>query len=738
MMQLMKYQVTAVRKLLTRSSELLQSDHSGKVIFQAPTGSGKTIMMASYLEELINESTLKNETFSFIWAAPRKLHLQSKEKLRNFYSETKSLECKDFGDLIGNVLGENEILFLNWESINKVESNTIVKENERDFYLRKVIENTLEEGRKIVLVIDESHHHANSEISKQLIADMSPSLTIEVSATPTMENPDEIVKVSLDEVRVEGMIKKSISLNEGFKNILTKDAIESELANGQDAFVLAQAMAKRESLVQKYERDGIKVNPLVLIQLPDKKATEDEVLRQEIVKSLKEDYGITAENGKLAIYLSEEKENLENIAKNTNETEVLIFKQAIALGWDCPRAQILVLFREHKSVAFSIQTIGRILRMPEPQVGHYLDEELNRAFVFTNISDISINEELARGYITIHTSKRIDSYKPVNLKSVYRLRQRERTRINSEFISIFLSAAEHYGLKSKINLQNQSVERGLISDTSIANIDELGNTVISSSYEVAIRNELDLQKLFDSYIRQNLEPFHPEDRSIGRLKESIYGFFAISFDMEYASDQSKIINIVMSAENSKHFVNVIDKAKEEYIDIVEKRQRELVELSDWNVPESLNYNANESLISVKQSVMMPFYTAAKFKTELAFIKFLEESSNVEWWFKNGERDATFFAIPYMENGESKPFYVDFIVRLKSGEIGLLDTKRGQTVKTAVEKSDGLQEYIAKNKGTFGGIIDNTKDDFTGRWMVFKRSAEELHADDFSNWDHLEL
>lgn len=737
-MNLKKYQTDAIAKLLVRSIELLNSGTNRKIIFQAPTGSGKTIMMAQLLAEMTSDPAFANHSFSFIWAAPRKLHHQSREKLSKYYSKNQTLVCREFFELSENRIDENEILFLNWESINKLDGNTIVKENEREFYLRKVVENTIEEGRKIVLVIDESHHHATSEISKQLIVDMSPDLTIEVSATPTLEDPDEIVKVTLDEVRAEGMIKKSISLNEGFKNILTKEAVESELATGQDAFVLKQAMAKRAILVELYKKNDIKVNPLVLIQLPDKKASEDEVLRQEIVKSLKDEYGITTENGKLAIYLSEEKENLENVAKNTNETEVLIFKQAIALGWDCPRAQILVLFREHKSVAFSIQTVGRILRMPEPQVGHYVEEALNNAFVYTNISDISINEELARGYITIHTSKRIDSYKPVNLKSVYRLRQRERTRINSEFISIFLRAAENYGLKAKINLENQSVERGLISDTSIANIDELGNTVISSSYEVAIRNELDLQKLFDSYIRQNLEPFHPEDRSIGRLKESIYGFFAISFDMEYASDQSKIINIVMSAENSKHFVNVIDKAKEEYIDIVEKRQRELVEVSDWNVPESLNYTANESLIYVKQSVMMPFYSAAKFKTELAFIKFLEESSNVEWWFKNGERDATFFAIPYMENGEFKPFYVDFIVRLKSGEIGLLDTKRGQTVKTAVEKSDGLQEYIAENKGTFGGIIDNTKDDFTGRWMVFKRSAEELHVDDFSNWELLEL
>ena len=737
-MKLKRYQESAVKKLVARSLELVPAGGSKRIIFQAPTGSGKTIMMAAFLEALVREPQLEKENFSFIWAAPRKLHIQSKLKLKSYYQDSRILDCKDFNDLIDNQIGENEILFLNWESINKIDSNTYVKENEREFYLAKVVQNTIDDGRKIILIIDESHHHANSEISKQLIEVMSPSITFEVSATPTMLSPDDIVKITLDEVREEGMIKKSIALNEGFKNLFANNSIDSELSEGQDALVLRHALKKRQFLLDLYKENGINVNPLVLIQLPDKKATEDEILRHEIVKSLANDYGISTENGKLAVYLSEEKENLENIAMNDNETEVLIFKQAIALGWDCPRAQVLVLFREHKSVAFSIQTVGRILRMPQPSIGHYAIEELNRAFVYTNISDISINEELARGYITIFTSKRIAAYAPIDLPSVYRLRQREQTRLSSEFITIFLRAAVEYKLKEKVILENQTVQRGLISDTSIANIDELQNSIISSGYEVVIKNELDLQKQFDSFIRSNLEPFHPEDRSIGRLKESIYGFFATSFDMEYASDQTKIMNIAMSADNSRHFINVIDKAKEDYIVLVETRQKELVNLTDWNVPESLNYSSNEILIPSGQSVMMPFYSDTKFKTELSFIHFLEESSEVEWWFKNGERDATFFAVPYVESGETKPFYVDFIVKLKNGKIGLLDTKRGQTVKTSVEKSDGLQRYIASNQGTFGGIIDNTKEDFTGRWMVYTGKSEDLHVGDFKNWDLLEL
>jgi type III restriction enzyme len=737
-MNLKTYQQKAVDKLLDRLKGLTLTGQSRRIIFQAPTGSGKTIMMAELLNRIVTEPSLSQESFSFIWAAPRKLHHQSKVKLEKYFESTQFLSCSEFFELSQNRIDSNQILFLNWESINKKDSNTIIKENEREFYLQKVVENTIESSRKIILIIDESHHHANSEISQQLIEVMSPHVTFAVSATPTLENPDEIVKITLDEVREEGMIKKSVSLNEGFTNVLEKDSVKSQLSEGQDSFVLKQAIAKRNELLTAYKQQGSNVNPLVLIQLPDKKANEDEILRLEIVEILKKEYGITVENGKLAIYLSEEKENLENIAKNENETQILIFKQAIALGWDCPRAQVLVLFREHKSVNFSIQTVGRILRMPEPDSGHYGVESLNKGYVYTNLADIAINEELARGYITIYTSRRIVDYRDINLNSVYRLRQRERTRLNSEFVGVFLRAALDYDLKSKLKMENQKVERGLIADAEIFDVDSNKNSTFVGKLQVNVDNELDLQKIFDSFIRKNLEPFHPEDRSVGRLKEAIYGFFATSFVLEYASDQVEIINIALSKSNAGHFTNVIDAAKATYIELVSTREKELVTVTGWNVPETLNFTGEESSYEMVLSAMLPFYSSSKFKTELAFISYLESSQRVKWWFKNGERDSTYFAIPYVENDQPKPFYVDFIVQLKDGRIGLLDTKRGQTVKTSKEKVDGLRKYLSKNLTTFGGIVDNTKVDFSGRWMFFEGDSTELKEGDFSNWTLLEL
>ena len=367
-MLLKDYQAIAITELLERSKKLLNQPGVKKLIFRSSTGSGKTIIMAEFLKRMAEDPEVRTP-FAFIWTAPRKLHTQSREKLISYFENSRAMECSEFEDLDDRQIQENEILFFNWESINKKDA-IYIRENEKDNNLGAVIERTKDAGREIILIIDESHHHATSEISQNLIRDIAPKLTIEVSATPVVDDPDEIVSVPLEKVKAEGMIKKSIMLNPDFKNVLSGENIQSALADGADALVIETAIKKREELARGYDEAGVNINPLLLIQLPDRKTQMEDQMKADVTRILKDKYNITIKNGKLAIYLSGEKENLENIAKPTNETEVLIFKQAIALGWDCPRAQVLVLFRDWKSLTFSIQTVGRIMRMPEPDAGH--------------------------------------------------------------------------------------------------------------------------------------------------------------------------------------------------------------------------------------------------------------------------------------------------------------------------------------------------------------------------------
>ena len=429
MIELKDYQKQAVENLHRKIENSLRSSDNEVVIFQAPTGSGKTVMVSELLKELVSKRE-DDKKFSFVWVSVRMLHEQSKEKLEGYYEDGRVLKCSYFEDLEDKKIGENEILFINWHSINKKDINLFVRENEQDNNLNSVIKNTKEDGRTIILIIDESHHTANSEKSKELIEIISPKITLEVSATPHLtKNVAEIERVRLADVKAEEMIKSEISVNPEFFDI--KIGTQSS-----DGIVIDEALKKREELVKMYKKEGVKINPLMLIQLPDNRAGLTSK-KEEIVKILGKK-GITEKNGKLAIWLSEDKsDTLPDIEKNKSDVEVLIFKQAIALGWDCPRASILVIFRESKSFTFTIQTIGRIMRMPE--LKYYSKEpELNKGFVFTNLPNIEITEDYAKDYITVYEAKRDSKiYKNISLPSIYLKRQRERTRLSGEFLKLF-------------------------------------------------------------------------------------------------------------------------------------------------------------------------------------------------------------------------------------------------------------------------------------------------------------
>jgi len=711
-MKKLDYQENAVRELKEKTNKLLNISSSRTIVLKAPTGSGKTTIVAKYLEKLVYER-IDDRTFSFIWAAPRSLHMQSKEKLEYYYYDTKALKCSFFEDLTDRMIQENEILFLNWEKINQAD-NIYIRENERDLNLDNIIMRTKDQGHNIVLIIDESHHTAGAENTRNLINLINARINLEVSATPKISG-DETVTVYREHVIEEEMIKKQVVINPNAENIIKGNSDEGIKIDTSDkettnALLIKMALDKREQLKKQYEELGSVVNPLLLVQLPDRRANAD--IKDEIISILKDEHNIKVDNGKLSIYLSEDKQNLDTITKNNSPVEVMIFKQAIALGWDCPRASILVLLRDWRNITFSIQTVGRIMRMPEHK--HYDIEDLNNGYIFTNLSDILIHQDIADGYATIFHSKRKSIYDNINLKSYYKKRQREKTRLSPLFTKHFKNAAEELDLKNMISLDAGDITHGLISNGVIENIDQefehLQNESETSKIVQKKLNEEEIQKIFDNFIIEYLSPLYPEARSVSRLKDSIYRFFVDEFSakFQYGSINSQLV--VLSEVNKQKFIDVINKSKQSYLEEVVKKEREIVLNENWEVPVSLYYSGEYEKITSTLSILEPFYQNKNAsEPEKRFAAYLNSQlDNIEWWFKNGERDAKFFAVPYKINDEYFPFYVDWIVKYKDGRIGLFDTKEGITAKEAKEKAEGLAKYIKleneKDKNLFGGIV----------------------------------
>ena len=734
--ELKNYQEKAVVRLREVANEILNVPDNEVLIFNAPTGSGKTIMMAEALRRLI-DSRIDGKKLAFIWIAVNKLHDQSRESLKRYYdSEAVGLKCSRFSDLQEKQIAENEILFLNWASINK-KDNIYIRDNEHDNNLESIITRTKEAGRTVVLVIDESHHTANSDKSKELIDVIGPKLTVEVSATPQLTSTN-VVAVRIADVRAEGMIKKEVTVNNGFK---TLEVDKKKSDQSADEIVLQAALDKRKELVKALEEGGSDVNPLVLIQLPDARAGVPD--KKEDVLEMLQKLGYESEDERVAIYLTgKEKINLTNIEKPQNEVEVMLFKQAIALGWDCPRASVIVLFRQwsESNVTFSTQTLGRIMRMPEHR--HYDDEALNQAYLYTSLSGIETHIERSdmKGDIKPYRGVRIDSYKDINLDSYHTKRFREETRLSSDFVPMFVLAATELELKDKVSFDFRVKATRLIADGVIDNVDAVGSTIRNAESIDVLKNEVELQRAFDLFVRNNLDPYYPEQRSIKRINESIYAYFGARRDEDRWPE---IQAMVLADENRAYVVNVITLAKEKYQDNVEKGKNTVVKNDiPWNVPQSISYDVNHVRKNYMRSVIQPYYAKKNgdgeedSKIESSFIELLDSAKKVKWWFKNGASDSTYFAVPYTEHGLDKPFYVDFVVMFSDGTIGLFDTKGGITAETATGRAEGLAKYIKKQKSSkvFGGIV--VKDGKS--WKYSDADKYEYNPNDLSAWKFLEL
>ena len=193
-MKQLHYQQKAVDELVDKTIDLLSlQGNRHTLVFKAPTGSGKTVMASEMLcrltEELKERPDAPVTEVAFIWIAPNKLHEQSYFKMKNYFTESCALRPVIYDELDHSADGyirPGEILFVNWESINK-DNNLLVRETENSASLYDITRRTQDDnGIPIVLVIDEEHMFGgrNARKSEKVLATIQPKVEIRISATP--------------------------------------------------------------------------------------------------------------------------------------------------------------------------------------------------------------------------------------------------------------------------------------------------------------------------------------------------------------------------------------------------------------------------------------------------------------------------------------------------------------------------------------------------------------------------
>ena len=769
-MKELKFQQKAVRKLVDETIDLLRlTGHRKTLIFKAPTGAGKTVMASQMLADLTEELQSRGDSpyqqVAFIWIAPNKLHQQSYFKMKNYFTETRLLKpvMYDEIDQSEGVIRPGEILFVNWESINK-EKNVMVRNSEQNDSLYEITRRTQEEqGLPIIVVIDEEHlfWSKSADKSAKVLQKINPKVEIRISATPKTGS-DHIVTVSREEVVREEMIKKQVVLNPD----ITKGYNDERELNEH---LIQCALEKRELLVEAYRKEGTNINPLLLIQLPndtsESMSAEDSAIAEQVKTYLRVIKNITTENQRLAVWLSGEKANLEGLEQEDNMTEVLLFKQAIALGWDCPRAAVLLIFRKLQSNQFTIQTVGRILRMPEQKF--YKNDLLNVGYVYTDISKDQIQivaEDMDYLNKDALQAIRRENLQNVALQSYYSVyKSSDRNRLGPDFkkelsdcfsrnwlvkcqqFSFSFSdpePIEPIAPQSVVAQNRMLVEQnehikfdvtrlGVEVPENIVFQNEVGIIDVEGKKREFAKSAGEVNRIYIDYCRSLLGGFekaHSTDVLAGYLLQVMEELFEL-----FETDAMKVI---LYHANKPKFTDIITKALKVYERKLQARQRAAKERSFeqyiWEVPAERLYkeSTHHVMPKVEEHALLPFIELnAVSNPERRFSDFLEANkAYVDWWYKNGDEGKQHYSVPYTNSqGEKALFYVDFVIRMKNGQVFLFDTKTENSDSEAPYKHNGLIDYMEGTEVQGGVIVENH-----GVWHYSHFHIET--TEDVTGWD----
>lgn len=346
-----------VKRLQDRAVSALVEEINKKreITFKAPTGSGKTHMMADFMNRILSQY----DDVVFLVSS-----LSKSDLARQNYE--KFCEYKDKGEfkrldthLISSEVSGEEALHIPLDHNVYILPRDLYKKGGR--LMQGAMENFLgtvtrslfstDLNKRVYLIKDECHQATNNLDN---ISESYFSKVINISATPKLSRrqvPD--VEITEEEA-LNAKLIKDVEWNESYESRVT-DAID-----------------KFKEIKDDY-RNLLGVNPCLIIQISNKEKADDDL--NEIQKALSKNQDL-----KWMLIVNEKKdcdtndvlkakrvpvERWKDYAKSNESTiDIIIFKLVITEGWDIPRACMLYQMRITQSKQLDEQVVGRVRRNP--------------------------------------------------------------------------------------------------------------------------------------------------------------------------------------------------------------------------------------------------------------------------------------------------------------------------------------------------------------------------------------
>lgn len=405
------YQDDAVSGVLDRLKKARKRWHEDKEIsafsLTATTGAGKTVMAAAVFEALFFGSD--DHEFEpdpgavVIWFSDDpSLNEQSKYRLMEAADKLTVSDLVTVDNTFGRETFEpGKIYFLNTQKLSKnsmlvrghdpddtgVESidGTPLMPDARSHTIWDTIRNTVDDpDLTLYLVLDEAHRGMRDTVkgTKTIVTRLIngkgsvPGIPVVWGISATVQRFDDAVKsmqdrtalpnvvVSSKLVQESGLLKDTINLDVpdeagDFTTVLLRRGTQKlrDITKGWDAYAVEQG-------------NGGKVTPLMVLQVPNSPNKEDvgtwlqtifdtwPELPADSVFNVFGEHKTETFGGHSVPYIAPER------VQETNQVRVLLAKDAISTGWDCPRAEVMVSFRAANDQTHITQLLGRMVRTP--------------------------------------------------------------------------------------------------------------------------------------------------------------------------------------------------------------------------------------------------------------------------------------------------------------------------------------------------------------------------------------
>ena len=423
--ELFPFQKAAVWDMRNKVAEAIGAygrTHSPQILsLQAPTGSGKTIMMASLIEEILFGSSwvppgekgfAEQPDAIFVWLSDSpELNSQSKDKIdigsdKITFGTTTVIddECFDC-----EKLEDGKIYFLNTQKLS-VNANLAKKSDRRQWTIWETLENTArDKADRLYFIIDEAHRgmhgteagRATSIMQRFLKGyssagcEMRPMpFVIGMSATAARFNrlaeglPSTTHKtiVSADQVRASGLLKDRIVI--GYPEDSERQDDMALLGSAIEEWMDKCAHWEQYCREQHYKF----VDPVFVIQVKSGSgsAVSDTDL-DDVISKIESRSGMRFKDGEVVHTFGSANELTMNGLKvryvepskitDDKRIKVVLFKENLSTGWDCPRAETMMSFRTANDATYIAQLLGRMIRTPL-QNRVRVDESLNEVRLF--------------------------------------------------------------------------------------------------------------------------------------------------------------------------------------------------------------------------------------------------------------------------------------------------------------------------------------------------------------------